>query len=553
MCRSWFRIAVAMLASLFALAQTAAASDDSVRGRLVSVQWLQVNLGAPDLLLLDASFPQQHAAKHIPGAVGVNLFAFGAQEPPQGAMEQQLQSWGVDSSRRIVIYDQGADFMATRVFFELFYRGVPAESLFILDGGLARWEQAGGEVTRDPTPPPAKGNFRGGAPREEARARLPAFLAATGDPAANAIVEALEPNYHYGESRFFDRAGHVPHAIMWPRADFFNADKTFKSAEEIARMAAHLGIGREQQVYTYCGGGVAASIPYFALKFIAGYPKVGLFVGSQLEWNQDERMLPLWTYSAPSLLRDRNWVNGWTSRMARTYGLTRPSVIDVRPAESYAQGHVPFALSVPVEVFTAHRNDPAKLAEVLGAAGVDPSFEAVVVSEGGINPRSALAFVMLERLGQKRVSILADSVDEWGLAGLPLAKEPTAVGPKKSPFDLTIAPQPYRAEARPGVLIRDPAATRGQYGKVFVASGAAVPTGLAGKTGNASVIHLPYATLLNADGSPKAAKDIWNLLARAGVPRFAEIVTVADDPGEAAANYVVLKLMGFADVKVMAD
>jgi 3-mercaptopyruvate sulfurtransferase SseA len=549
--RHWLRLFVAAIASFLLLPLPAAASD-GVRGRLVSAQWLQANLGAADLVLLDASFTPQYLAKHIPGAVSADLFAFGGQEAPPAAMEQRLQSWGLSPGRRIVIYDQGADMMAARLFFELFYQGVPVESLFLLDGGLAKWQEIGGAVTKEPTPP-ARGTFRIGKQHAEVRTRLPAFLAASGDPAGNAIVEALEPNYHYGETKFFDRAGHVPHAIMWPRADFFNADKTFRSAEEIARMAAHLGIGPGQQVHTYCGGGVAAAVPWFALKFIADFPKVSLYVGSQLEYLQDERGLPLWTYDAPFLLRDRHWVNGWTSRLMRTYGVTRHSVIDVRTAEAYAQGHVPFALNVPAEVFAAHRNSPEKLAELLGAAGVDAAHEAVIVSDGGINPRSALAFVLLQQLGQKQVSIMADSVDEWGLAGLPLAKEPTAVGPKKSPMDLSIPPKPYRAEARPGLLIRDPAATRGQYGKVFVASGAAVPVSLAAKAAGATVIHLPYSTLLNADGTPKPAKDIWSLLAKAGVPRYAEIVTVADDPGEAAVNYSVLKLMGFADVKVMAD
>jgi 3-mercaptopyruvate sulfurtransferase SseA len=183
---------------------------------------------------------------------------------------------------------------------------------------------------------------------------------------------------------------------------------------------------------------------------------------------------------------------------------------------------------------------------------VDPAHEAVIVSDGGVNPRSALAYLLLKRLGQKAVSILTDSVDEWGLAGLPLSKEPTAVGPKKSPFDVTIAPKPYRAEPRAGLLIDDPAATRGQFAKVFVASGTNVSAGLPAAAAGAQVIHLPYRTLLAADGSPRAAKQIWSALAKAGVPRFAEIVTVADDPGEAAANYFVLKLMGFADVKVLA-
>jgi hypothetical protein len=61
---------------------------------------------------------------------------------------------------------------------------------------------------------------------------------------------------------------------------------------------------------------------------------------------------------------------------------------------------------------TAHRDNPETLADALAAAAVEPLFEAVVASEGGINPQSARAFVILERLGQKRRSILADSLDD---------------------------------------------------------------------------------------------------------------------------------------------
>lgn len=65
------------------------------------------------------------------------------------------------------------------------------------------------------------------------------------------------------------------------------------------------------------------------------------------------------------------------------------------------------------------------------------------------------------------------------------------------------------------------------------------------------VIHVPYTELLNADGTPKAANDLWNTLVKAGVPRYAEIVSFSDDPGEAAANYFILKMMGYPDVKVL--
>ena len=83
---------------------------------------------------------------------------------------------------------------------------------------------------------------------------------------------------------------------------------------------------------------------------------------------------------------------------------------------------------------------------------------------------------------------------------------------------------------------------------MYVASGTGLPT----RTPDGKVVHVPYTELLNADGTPKAAKDIWNILVKAGVPRYAEIVCIADDPGQAAVNYFVFKLMGYPDVKVLA-
>ena len=44
---------------------------------------------------------------------------------------------------------------------------------------------------------------------------------------------------------------------------------------------------------------------------------------------------------------------------------------------------------------------------------------------------------------------------------------------------------------------------------------------------------------------------IWAILVKAGLPRYAEIVSISDDPGEAAASYFILKMMGYPDVKVL--
>jgi thiosulfate/3-mercaptopyruvate sulfurtransferase len=41
------------------------------------------------------------------------------------------------------------------------------------------------------------------------------------------------------------------------------------------------------------------------------------------------------------------------------------------------------------------------------------------------------------------------------------------------------------------------------------------------------------------------------VLSKAGLPRYAEIVAMADDVGEAAVGYFLLRLMGYPDVKVL--
>lgn len=539
----WFW--VVMTCSLF-MAQPAAAAEGS-DGRLVSVQWLEKNLQRDDVLLLDASPAPVYSARHIPGAVSVDIFSFGGREIPIAEMERRIQSWGVSAGKKIVIYDQGGSYMATSLFFDLYYHGFPAEGLAVLDGGLAKWQAAGGAVTKDPTPAPKPGTFRVAQRKEDVRVRLPEFLAATADPAKNALVEALEPGYHFGGVKFFDRAGHVPNAIMTPSADFFNADKTFKSAEEIRRMLAYLGVKPDQQIHTHCGGGIAASVPFFAMKFMLNYPKVKLYKESQLEWLRDDRGLPFWTYDAPNLTREKHWLNGWGSRMMRSFGVAKLSVIDVRPAASFKQAHVPFAINIPADEFRRHLAAPAKLAEVLGAAGVDVAHEAVIVSEGGLNASSALAFLLLEKLGQQRVSVLSDSLDEWGYAGFPLNKEASAADARKEARNPFIAPTTYPVNLRPGLVISDPQGTLGLYPRVYIASGKSLPA----KVPDGKVIHLPYTELLNANGTPKPAMVIWNALLKAGVPRYAEIISLSDDPGEAAVNYVILKLMGYPDVKVL--
>ena len=521
---------------------------EGIKGHLVDVGWLDKNLKSAGLLILDASPSQTYTAKHIPGAVNINayeLFSYGFQEKPGAAAERLYQSWGINTGKKIVLYDSGGTIMATRVFFSLYHDGFPGEDLFILDGGLFKWQKEGLPVSTDVTPAPNNGSFKITRHNSDLKVELPEVLAGSGDP-AHALVEALDPGWHFGEVHPFNKAGHIPFGILAPSADFYNPDKTFKSPEEIRRMLAYLGIRPDQEIYTYCGGGVAASVPFFAAKFILNYPKVKLFQESELGWVSDERDLPYWTFDAPYLMRETSWLQFRVSKMARTFLDTSVSIVDVRNSGEFNQGHIPFALNITAEVFRGNIVNPDGLAAILGPAGVNASHEAIVISGAGLTRDAALAFVLLEKLGQRKVSVFMDSTEKCAQLGLAATKDPTVVGPKTGPQDFSIPPTTYPVNLRKDVMIKDPKSSQGVYPKVFIASGKNVPA----RTPDGKVVHVPYTELLNTDGTPKAAKDVWNILTKAGIPRYAELVCFSDDPGEAAINYFVLRLMGFPDIKV---
>ena len=125
-----------------------------------------------------------------------------------------------------------------------------------------------------------------------------------------------------------------------------------------------------------------------------------------------------------------------------------------------------------------------------------PSHEAVIVSDGGVTKDAALAYVMLEKLGQKKVSIFmdslesVDSLDRMSRTGFARRRRtPTIVGKPRSPPRWPCRPRPMRACTR--------ARSRGER---LVSEGlhrlrrqrcprAAV---------DGKVVHVPYTELLEA-------------------------------------------------------
>ena len=93
-------------------------------------------------------------------------------------------------------------------------------------------------------------------------------------------------------------------------------------------------------------------------------------------------------------------------------------VIDVRPAEEYAAGHIPEAFSVPLEHLQARLDE------------FDPQVDVVAYCRGPLCLLAPQATAALRARGY-RAACLEDGMPEWRQAGLPVATGPEPSTPRR--------------------------------------------------------------------------------------------------------------------------
>ena len=108
-------------------------------------------------------------------------------------------------------------------------------------------------------------------------------------------------------------------------------------------------------------------------------------------------------------------------------GSAPPLLLDLRPAEQYASGHLPGAVHLDLWGISLIDTDPAPLKaflwvieHLLAERGVSAD-RPVVVYEETSGTRAARAFWFLELFGHPDVRLLDGGVKAWTAAGLPLS------------------------------------------------------------------------------------------------------------------------------------
>lgn len=204
--------------------------------------------------VVDARPAADYAAGHIQGAVSLPVDeTFNPTGPKQMAgpadqIEKLLSARGIGNDTVVVVYDNGKDTKASRVFWTLEYYGQTKVS--VLNGGFAKWKKENLPVsTTAPTVTPEKFTARANPVLLDTKDSM---LAALNKPGV-AIVDARSPQEYKGEDVRSKRGGHIPGAVNINWTDLFTGDDApvFKPAAEIKKMYEDQGVTRDKDVHAY--------------------------------------------------------------------------------------------------------------------------------------------------------------------------------------------------------------------------------------------------------------------------------------------------------------
>jgi thiosulfate/3-mercaptopyruvate sulfurtransferase len=232
-------------------------------------------------------------------------------------------------------------------------------------------------------------------------------------------------------------------------------------------------------------------------------------------------------------------------------GPSKPLVIDLRPAEDFAAGHVPGAVHLDLWGLSLVDTDPAPLKafmwivdHLFNLRGVDANTPVIVYDEQS-GMRAARAFWFLEYFGHPRVQVLDGGFGAWIKAGLPVTRE-TAPPPKSTwagtPQDDRIATwrDVQTRLAQPGVVILDTRSDAEYHGTLVRAKrGGAIP----------GAVHVEWTRNLGPDGAFKPASELRAMYEAAGVTPDKEVVTYCQGGYRAAHGYLALRLLGYPRVR----
>ena len=228
---------------------------------------------------------------HLPGAAYLHTETLRATEGgtpaqllPARAYSDLFSRLGVSFDRPIVIYSAGETGNIDATFLAWLLAGFGHPRIYVLNGGYFKWELEHRPVVQrypriSPVAFPSDRFIPERASLEDVRRAV-----ASGDAV---LVDARPPAQYVGEAGAQMRRGHIPGAIN----HYWQDDLTqvgfghvWKDTTELRASYVTQGITPDKNIIAYCNSTTEASHVHFTLRYLLGYPRVRIYVGSWTEW-----------------------------------------------------------------------------------------------------------------------------------------------------------------------------------------------------------------------------------------------------------------------------
>jgi thiosulfate/3-mercaptopyruvate sulfurtransferase len=259
--------------------------SDSLR---IEINELSSNL--KDYKIIDVRSKEQFELAHIEGSINLysnltynNKTADGKITEPN-KMQRIIRNLGLNVDDKIVIYDDGTFFDASRVFWTLEVYGF--KDVKLLNGGFEFWEDSGYQVSQEITTV-TKSNYIATLNNKRLSTKFSTQIATRNK--SNIILDARTHESYNGNKSIAKRFGHIPKAINIPAVYNINKNQFKSKLKDISELRnIYKDVEKDKKIVIYCSIGRVAATNYFALREL-GY-NVANYDASWKEWGNDSNL-----------------------------------------------------------------------------------------------------------------------------------------------------------------------------------------------------------------------------------------------------------------------
>jgi thiosulfate/3-mercaptopyruvate sulfurtransferase len=251
--------------------------------------------GGTQLVQVDLD-PAAYGDGHLPGAVSWHWETQLRNQSTQEILNKEeyellLGSSGISRDTPVVLYGDNNNWFACWALWLMHLYG--HENVRLLDGGLSAWLKAGYPLTNElPVIHPV--TYVASEANLEDKASTEHIFGAFFDQETFCLLDVRSSAEYQGQitsagigaDSKCDIAGHIPTAVNVPWNLNCNEDGTFKSPDELQRLYSSFRVVPEKSVITYCAIGERASLSWFVLKNLLGYPVVMNYDRSMAQWSR---------------------------------------------------------------------------------------------------------------------------------------------------------------------------------------------------------------------------------------------------------------------------